>query len=86
MDDDWRGIHNFEVNGHRMFRMSEEEMGGGCSGISIGCWTCSRLGRGSKISTYSFWEWPGEKVYTVNEALLQANKDMWKHAHPERVR
>lgn len=85
MSNEWRGLHSFEINGHHMYRMSEEEMGGGCSGISIGCWTCGTKEQ-TKLAGYSFWDWPGEKVYTINEALLQSQKDMWKHSHPERVK
>lgn len=81
---DWRGMRYFMINGHQMYRMSEEEMGGGCSGISIGCVTCG-TDDSSLIQTYEFWDSVhGEPVYTLKEALLQANKDMWKHAHPER--
>lgn len=73
------------INGHAMTMTPEFEMGGGISGITLYCWTCSPTGN-SHIGQWDFWDWGDGKVYTKNEALLEMRKTAWKHSHPERIR
>ena len=76
--EEWRNRTVINMPGHYMEIIPDYEMGGGISRIQLFCWSCDTIG-GHAIDGCSFWEWPGEKVYTPNEAMIHLRKQAWRH-------